>query len=314
LNKTKSNNTSVETLIIYKKKTESLNPNLASVNIDPSPSTSSNFNDLEIIPDYEVVSADTILFPKEKYKYYYPDYNKETNGFHPKTLGKPETKDVFVYRGRRLVPLSSVVKNQQEQLEAEKENLELVYVYDEGKLLVVGGSIVKVDPTKAGTVRARVVLPTGGKSGRKFGTEKPLKEEFNSVYIDEKLATFALSALKKQSDLPQFTHSFRKLQKGYANKKAKLGYKYQQGMTEPGMKKTSIADTLTEKLDLDPQLTYKSRFGSFGTNKKGLNKDKPNVTDDKNLYKKNMDRFPSLFREMKRLNMNFVNFEEVCDN
>ena len=274
---------------------------------DSKPSEVDNSSDDIVLPHYDEVNAQEILYPKEKYKYYYPEYkNKESNTFKLDT----ESTDVFVYRAGKLVPLSSVAKNQQKNVEAEKENLELVYVYDDGKLLILGGSVVKVDPSKKATVRARVVVPTCSKSMQKFGVEKCPKNEIQAVYIDEKLANFALTALKKHSEeLPQF----RGIHRGKRGRPRFGGYRYNHschGEPQPG-RGSSIVDVISAKLDL-PSTSGAGKFGRFGG--KQVAKSAKNTLfaeRNSNLYKKNMDRFPSLFREMKRLNMNFVNFNDA---
>lgn len=148
----------------------------------------------EIIPDslqqYEEVSALDILYPKEKYKYYYnKDLCKET---------KADGSNVFVRRGGKLVPLTSVFKSQKASAveSSSKKTVELVYIYDRGKLLTLGGSLTKINPSNSDSVRARVILPIGIPPILKGDIVRSRAKKVQAVEINEDMAKFALSALQ----------------------------------------------------------------------------------------------------------------------
>lgn len=139
---------------------------------------------------YEEVNAIDILYPKEKYKYYYnKDLCKET---------KADGSNVFVRRAGKLVPLTSVFKSQRTSMteSKNKKTVELVYVYDGGKLLTLGGSLTKINPSNSDSVRARVVLPIGVPPIIKGDAGQTKTKKVQAVEINEDLAKFALSALQ----------------------------------------------------------------------------------------------------------------------
>lgn len=139
---------------------------------------------------YEEVNAIDILYPKEKYKYYYnKELCKET---------KADGSNVFVRRAGKLVPLTSVFKSQRTSLSESKnkKTVELVYVYDGGKLLTLGGSLTKINPSNSDSVRARVILPVGVPPIVKGDAGQTKTKKVQAVEINEDLAKFALSALQ----------------------------------------------------------------------------------------------------------------------
>ncbi|XP_063611368.1 uncharacterized protein LOC134785049 isoform X2 [Penaeus indicus] len=139
---------------------------------------------------YEEVNAIDILYPKEKYKYYYnKDLCKET---------KADGSNVFVRRAGKLVPLTSVFKSQRTSMteSKNKKTVELVYVYDGGKLLTLGGSLTKINPSNSDSVRARVILPIGVPPIVKGDAGQTKTKKVQAVEINEDLAKFALSALQ----------------------------------------------------------------------------------------------------------------------
>ncbi|XP_071542195.1 uncharacterized protein [Panulirus ornatus] len=148
----------------------------------------------EIVSDsvqhYEEVSALDILYPKEKYKYYYnKDLCKET---------KADGSNVFVRRGGKLVPLTSVFKSHKASVveSSSKKTVELVYIYDRGKLLTLGGSLTKINPSNSDSVRARVILPIGIPPILKGDIVRSRAKKVQAVEINEDMAKFALSALQ----------------------------------------------------------------------------------------------------------------------
>ncbi|XP_063848225.1 uncharacterized protein LOC135093183 isoform X3 [Scylla paramamosain] len=144
----------------------------------------------ESVDQYEEVNAIDILYPKEKYKYYYnKELCKET---------KADASDVFVRRAGKLVPLSTVLKSQKSPLPepTPKKSVELVYVYDGGKLLTLGGSLTKINPSNSDSVRARVVLPIGVPPIQRGETVESMARKVQAVEINEDMAKFALSALQ----------------------------------------------------------------------------------------------------------------------
>lgn len=139
---------------------------------------------------YEEVNAIDILYPKEKYKYYYnKDLCKET---------KADGSNVFVRRAGKLVPLTSVFKSQKTAVTEtkNKKTAELVYVYDGGKLLTLGGSLTKINPSNSDSVRARVILPIGVPPIVRGDAGLTKTKKVQAVEINEDLAKFALSALQ----------------------------------------------------------------------------------------------------------------------
>lgn len=149
--------------------------------------------DTEAVPQYEEVNAIDILYPKEKYKYYYnKELCKET---------KADGSNVFVQRAGKLVPLTTIFKSQrspssEQPSTTNKQSVELVYVYDGGKLLTLGGSLTKINPSNADCVRARVVLPIGVPPITKGETVAARAKKVQAVEINEDMAKFALSALQ----------------------------------------------------------------------------------------------------------------------
>lgn len=144
----------------------------------------------ESVDQYEEVNAIDILYPKEKYKYYYnKELCKET---------KADGSDVFVRRAGKLVPLTTVLKSQKcpTPEPSSKKSVELVYVYDGGKLLTLGGSLTKINPSNSDSVRARVVLPNGVPPIPKGETVTSRAKKVQAVEINEDMAKFALSALQ----------------------------------------------------------------------------------------------------------------------
>lgn len=147
----------------------------------------------EAVPQYEEVNAIDILYPKEKYKYYYnKELCKET---------KADGSNVFVQRAGKLVPLTTIFKSQKSPSSEQpgttnKQSVELVYVYDGGKLLTLGGSLTKINPSNSDCVRARVVLPMGVPPITKGETVAARAKKVQAVEINEDLAKFALSALQ----------------------------------------------------------------------------------------------------------------------
>ncbi|KAK7084445.1 hypothetical protein SK128_028541 [Halocaridina rubra] len=147
---------------------------------------------LDPLQPYEEVNAMDILYPKEKYKYYY-DKNlcKQTEA---------DGSNVFVRRGGKLVPLTSVFKSQKSSISLPDKSVELVYVYDGGKLLTLGGSLTKLNPSHSDSVRARVLLPIGTPPIHRDVTLT--KKQVQTVEIDEEMAKFALSALQFPNGKP----------------------------------------------------------------------------------------------------------------
>ncbi|XP_076036752.1 uncharacterized protein LOC143022424 isoform X3 [Oratosquilla oratoria] len=144
----------------------------------------------EVVVEDEVNAID-ILYPKEKYKYYFD-----------KDLCKESVADganVFVRRAGKLVPLTSVLnsnKDTQVIENREKNMVELVYVYDGGRLLTLGGSLTKINPSNSNSVKARVIVP---RSYVKHLTSQPpiqVEKKVEAVEINEDMAKFALSALQ----------------------------------------------------------------------------------------------------------------------
>ncbi|XP_042215218.1 uncharacterized protein LOC121861493 isoform X2 [Homarus americanus] len=142
------------------------------------------------VHQYEEVNAIDILYPKEKYKYYYnKELCKET---------KADGSNVFVRRAGKLVPLTSVFKSHKPPVgeSSNKKTVELVYIYDKGKLLTLGGSLTKINPSNSDSVRARVVLPVGIPPILKGEIVQTRAKEVQAVEINEDMAKFALSALQ----------------------------------------------------------------------------------------------------------------------
>ncbi|KAK3871797.1 hypothetical protein Pcinc_023084 [Petrolisthes cinctipes] len=143
------------------------------------------------VHQYEEVNAIDILYPKEKYKYYYnKELCKET---------KADGSSVFVRRGGNLVPLTSVFKKQNSTPEpgsSSKKFVDLVYVYDGGQLLTLGGSLTKINPSNSDSVRARVILPVGVPPIMKGEAVCTRSRNIKAVEINEDMAKFALTALR----------------------------------------------------------------------------------------------------------------------
>ncbi|XP_066948904.1 microtubule-associated protein futsch-like isoform X4 [Macrobrachium rosenbergii] len=150
------------------------------------------------VQQYEEVNAIDILYPKEKYKYY---YNKELC-----KESKGDGSTLFVHRAGQLVPLNSVFKTQKTAppVTVSRKTVELIYIYDGGKLLTLGGSLTKINPSNSDSVRARVVLPMGTPCIPKGQSVDSSKKQVKAVEINEDMAKFALSALQepftKESD------------------------------------------------------------------------------------------------------------------
>ncbi|XP_064122138.1 uncharacterized protein LOC135226467 isoform X2 [Macrobrachium nipponense] len=150
------------------------------------------------VQQYEEVNAIDILYPKEKYKYY---YNKELC-----KESKGDGSTLFVHRAGQLVPLTSVFKTQKAapSVPVSRKTVELIYIYDGGKLLTLGGSLTKINPSNSDSVRARVVLPMGIPCIPKGQIVDSSKKQVKAVEINEDMAKFALSALQepfcKESD------------------------------------------------------------------------------------------------------------------
>ncbi|XP_068209564.1 uncharacterized protein [Palaemon carinicauda] len=152
----------------------------------------------DTVQQYEEVNAVDILYPKEKYKYYYnKDLCKES---------KADGSTLFVHRAGKLVPLTSVFKTQKPASSApvHRKTVELIYIYDGGKLLTLGGSLTKINPSNSDSVRARVVLPMGIPCIPKGQIVDSSQKQVKAVEINEDMAKFALSALQnpfaKESD------------------------------------------------------------------------------------------------------------------
>ena len=253
-----------------------------------------------IMSSYDEVSASDILYPKEKYKYHY-DRSLSRNSLDD------STSDVYVYRAGKLVPLTSVIKKKVADLALlrdENKDPELVYVYDDGKMLMLGGSLCKVNPSEKNKIKAKIVLPIGV---TKLQRKAPTKNNLNTiktVLIDEKLARYALTALRKGSDYP---HS-RVMRNDHRSMFSNSKY----SNSETKVNKSNILDIISAKLDLEnnslDELNHKSEF-DFSKSKSSLKFPFKNDSKSTSLFKKNLHRFPSLSREMKRLSMNFVNMD-----
>ena len=144
----------------------------------------------ESVQQYEEIDAMDILYPKKKYKYYYnKELCKET---------KADGSTVFVRRAGKLVPLNSVLKSQKPStIPVPEKTVELVYVYDGGKLLTLGGSLTKINPSNSDSVRARVAFPIGTPPIAKGQVGDSSQEQVNVVKINDDMAKFALSALQE---------------------------------------------------------------------------------------------------------------------
>lgn len=227
--------------------------------------------------------------------------------------------DVFVYRAGRLVPLSSVIKKKETKALMEKENAELLYVYDEGKLVILGGSLCHMDPSQSMNIRARVVLPLGLSTPTKPLTDKVVHNNVQAVFIDETLARFALTALTKPSQLSNKLNRRRR----WDNSKLSKYIPRKPIVNSPSTNsisvgnKSNIVDIITAKLALsDDENLNKTAHGKvhkqFSANGKIDISQK--TSRNSRLYTKNLSRFPSLSREMKRLDVNFVTIDDpkVC--
>lgn len=358
---------------------------------------------------YEEVPAVDILYPRQKYKYYYnKELCKET---------KADARNVFVRRAGKLVPLNSIFKNQktnENNKSNKKATAELVYIYDGGRLLTLGGSLTKINPSNSGAVKARVVLPKGVPALSRIDPLKARERKVQPVEINEDLAKFALSALKspvtknwkeekeiqepsdeskpisiaQESIQESENKDFKKEEKA---KTKSIEFKLVKPdksnildiiaaklrMADEEIKKDSEIEKEKEKLEMESkeeklnsekekELQGEEILEHEDTKDKGINicdikstallnlieKDekisneetdmgkengeiceKALVNNDSNdssksqensdnsgtipiqkkIFKKNIYRFPSLSREMKRLNMNFVNVPAVED-
>ena len=307
------------------------------------------------------VNAFDILYPKEKYKYY---LNKE--------LCKESDADgsnVFVKRAGKLVRLTSVFsKNKENLVKEHRETVELVYVYDNGRLLTLAGSMTKINPSNSSAVRARVVLPKGVTHPKKEKSDRKVElKKIKTVEINEDMAKFALSALQTPQEQPQTSQETEK-EKLVPKPEMKLiakaplsQYKIQNKPSPLSKKnlppekptKNNILDIISAKLamsdenectdndnltnvnkksgEINPKETLTSwtdmknvesnlkNLGGIQSPINGSNGDKDeqqlqgsqeNALDKPKIFKKNIYRFPSLSREMKRLNMNFVHFDK----
>lgn len=161
--------------------------------------TSTFEHETESVPQYEEVNAIDILYPKEKYKYYYnKELCKET---------KADGANVFVRRAGKLVPLTTILKSQkspsvEQPSTSINESVELIYVYDGGKLLTLGGSLTKINPSNSHCVRAKVLLPRGVPPIPKGETVAARSKKVQAVEINEDMAKFALSALQSYPSKP----------------------------------------------------------------------------------------------------------------
>ncbi|XP_047495897.1 uncharacterized protein LOC125043703 [Penaeus chinensis] len=185
---------------------------------------------------YEEVNAIDILYPKEKYKYYYnKDLCKET---------KADGSNVFVRRAGKLVPLTSVFKSQRTSMteSKNKKTVELVYVYDGGKLLTLGGSLTKINPSNSDSVRARVILPIGVPPIVKGDAGQTKTKKVQAVEINEDLAKFALSALQNPE-----------------SKDVKLPEEKNEAKPEIEEKPGSVVEKIETKVD-EPKQTVKDKL------------------------------------------------------
>ncbi|XP_045591735.2 uncharacterized protein [Procambarus clarkii] len=170
-----------ESILMQSQVTEALEAN------NTQPSVGDSMPDQ--VQQYEEVNAIDILYPKEKYKYYYnKELCKET---------KADGSNVFVRRAGKLVPLTSILNSQKPKMHetSNKETAELVYIYDRGKLITLGGSLTKINPSNSDSVRARVILPIGTPPIMKGEVQRQAKK-VQAVEINEDMAKFALSALQ----------------------------------------------------------------------------------------------------------------------
>ena len=246
--------------------------------------------------------------------------------------------DVYVYRAGKLVPLSSVIKKRETKAQMEKENAELIYVYDAGKLVILGGSLCHLDPSQSKNVRARVVLPLGLTAPTRPLADKMVESNVQAVYIDEKLARFALTALTKPT---QFTNNKlskirrwdgprlskylpRKTIINTNNNKKNINSKSSSTFSSSiiNKKKSSILDIISAKLALsDDSAIANTKLGhgsdhGLSTIPSAVKAEASSAnTRNSRLYIKNLHRFPSLSREMKRLDVNYVNIanSKVCN-
>ena len=321
---------------------------------DSTSVTTSENKDQSEHNEVKEVSAMDILYPKEKYKYYLnKDLCKDTAA---------DGRNVLVKRGGKLVRLSSVLNKSNKEVgepKEPKETVELVYVYDNGRLLTLAGSLTKINPSNSSAVRARVVLPNGitppGKS--KVKEKQVEKKAIEAVEINEDMAKFALSALFSPKESESSTDSSTSLVVPVKEKPKPASKKKPVEEAKPiKPTKSNILDIISAKLDI-PTMEMDSKQSncnngtlskeeSFSTwtkkmeekLKKGGKLDNGSNADDYStesnddniitdmgppppppplkqdkpkIFKKNIYRFPSLSREMKRLNMNFVNFDKA---
>ena len=217
--------------------------------------------------------------------------------------------NLYVKRAGKLMPLSQILQQGKRSPKSTSTTNEIVYVYHRGKLITLGGSLNKVNPKKSLSIRARVALPFG----HQFYSNHPNKK-VKVVKINEDMAEFALTALKTPN------------QKQQQVQKEKV-----KEVTSLKPSKENILDILSAKLSLDedaqsntnsPQELEKENSVK---NRNGVSKIMWNQDDvlkkgsltppsaQSKALRKNINRFPSLSREMKRLSMNYIKYDQVSN-
>ena len=223
-------------------------------------------------------------------------------------LRKTAGSEIYVCRNGEFVPLSSVL--QKKEKPKIRENSSIVYVYNDGKLLVVGGSLCHVDIEKIGTHDTKIVMPQEYLPHSKDLVHNLLQNKVKAMYIDQDFAEYALTALTLPSP-NKSTNKFIKPVHAISRKSSRSNLSFNRTMSSikrgrPRKFPTiapNILDILTEKLDITSSI---SRNGKSKVEPTVTKVDKSEDTRDKQLFKKNLHRFPSLSREMKRLDVNYV--------
>ncbi|RXG68509.1 hypothetical protein Avbf_03739 [Armadillidium vulgare] len=278
------------------------------------------------------------------------DSNNKIDSNSSSVLPKPckgsvlKGNDLVVKRGGTLQPLSKVFKKNSSNILKEKgSKSEIIYVPHRGQMLTLCGSLTKVNPSDSGSIKAKVALPRGHRRLFKHSL-RVASRKVKAVEINEDLAEFALSALKtptkdekptpvepsrsgdkkdckfvkpsKENILDILTAKFSigkdlKVENNPNSKNSPRSSLCNESNTQAPLSNTHNSENQSKIAN-----GKKSDFPSkIKWNQDDILKKKDSVytTEESKGFKKNINRFPSLSREMKRLNMNFVTYNKESD-